>query len=303
MDSNNDFIKDWLEGKISQEEIQSKKRNEDPVVKDFHELITKSARLKTPETVKQDDAWKKLSAHIESDKSTDTKTIQLKRWIPLSIAAAISLFIVAFLFLNRTTTISTPLAEIKTHILPDGSEVILNAGSEIEFKAASWSSNRKVTLKGEAFFHVKKGSSFTVATASGNVTVLGTTFNVNARSSTFAVSCYTGKVKVDHGTSSVTLTKGLATSLHKDALSPAQAFDDTKSTWREGDFYFNGTPLHMVLSELERQFNVNITFHGDSTRLYHGYFSNKDLDQAMIMVLKPMSLHYERDTNQGIIVK
>jgi ferric-dicitrate binding protein FerR (iron transport regulator) len=54
--------------------------------------------------------------------------------------------------------------EMYAFSLPDQSQVLLNAGSQASFKSWDWSSNRAVSLQGEAYFKVAKGQKFTVET-------------------------------------------------------------------------------------------------------------------------------------------
>ena len=50
--------------------------------------------------------------------------------------------------------------------LPDNSQVSLNALSSVTYNESSWDENRELTLNGEAFFKVEKGSTFEVKTKS-----------------------------------------------------------------------------------------------------------------------------------------
>lgn len=302
MENKNDFLKDWLEGKVSSDELSSKKEKGDAVVQQFDELITRTKGLKVPESLSKEDAWKKLSGKLSEPQKQEAKVIKMNRWIPLSIAASVSLLVITFFAMSKTT-IATTLAETKTYTLPDGSAVTLNAESEITFPRFAWLGGREVNLKGEAFFEVTKGNTFTVKSEQGTVTVLGTSFNVKSRASVYEVSCFTGKVKVASAQKEVMLTKGLAVRLDQNILTDAEPFDDSKRTWRNGDFYFDGKPLNIVLDELERQFNVNILFTGDGSRLYTGYFSNKNLNEALEMICKPMSLQYQRGDDNKIMIR
>lgn len=302
MENNDDFIKDWMEGKVSRDEIKKRRDAGDAFVDEMDALISHSSKMRVPETVTQEEAWERLSAKLTDQPKEKARTVNLNRWIPLSIAASVSLLVIAF-FVFRSTSVSTQLAETKTYQLPDGSEVILNADSKMAFNRWTWNNDRKVTLQGEAFFNVVKGSSFTVETDHGDVTVLGTSFNVNARPSAFEVACFTGKVRVSNDAHEIILTKGLYTKLRPEGLTDATTFNVKQATWRTGDFYFDGAPLREVIAELERQFDVDIVFEGDATRLYTGYFSKKDLDQALDMIFKPMSLTHSRVDNNKIIVK
>lgn len=300
MESNNDFLKDWLEGKVTTEELNSKKQQGDAFVQEFDELINRSKSLQVPEKITKQEAWKKLSAKLTETPAQETKVVAFNRWIPLSIAASISLVVIAFFVFNKVT-VTTQFAENKVYTLPDGSEVTLNADSKIVVPRFMWFGERKVELQGEAFFNVTKGNTFVVKSEAGTVTVLGTSFNVNARTTGYEVSCFTGKVKVTSNQKEVLLTPGLLTRLENNTLIAPTAFDNKKSTWRNGDFYFEAKPLRTVITELERQFGVEIIFTGDDGRLYTGYFNNKNLDEALMMVFKPMSLNYQRDHNKVIV--
>lgn len=301
--TNNEFIREWLEGKISRQELQSKKEKGDSIVHEYDELITRSAGMQVPESTSKTEAWKNISSRIKADvaEKSEARVVKLNSRIFYYIAASVSLFAVVFFVFTSKTTVSTHLAETKTISLPDGSEVTLNANSKLTAPRFAWIGDRKVSLEGEAFFKVTKGKTFTVESIAGTVTVLGTSFNVNARASVYNVACYTGKVKVRSNNDEVTLTQGLSTTLKGKSLTKAEQFDVNKTTWRTGDFYFESKPLRIVLDELERQFNVEIVYDGDDTRLYSGYFSNKNLEQALDMVCKPMVLNYQKKNNKIII--
>lgn len=300
MDKDNDFMKDWLEGKISSDELKSKKDKGDKVVNEFDELITRSSRMKVPEHISQDDAWNKFASRVSEAPKQEAKIVSINRWLPLSIAASVALLVVAYFILAKTE-IETQLAETRVHELPDGSKVTVNADSKIAFRKVGWSDNRVVSLEGEAFFDVKKGSSFTVETESGTVTVLGTSFNVKTRSGEFEVACYTGKVSVTSDDSNVVITKGLSTKLENNKLTEAEAFDDQQTTWRDGDFHFEAKSLRYVFDEMERQFNVEIVYSETTPTSFSGTLNNKDIDNALYIVLKPMGLSFRRENNRIII--
>ena len=149
-----------------------------------------------------------------------------------------------------------------THLLPDGSTVILNADSELSYTASDFDQAREVTLKGEAFFEVTPGSPFLVKGEQGSVEVLGTSFNAYFRNQQLEVSCFTGSVKVSTGESSHMLEPGqLTKSGESEPLSKPATFDQNKvASWRTGEFYFDQVPLSEVLQELQRQFDLEIVY-------------------------------------------
>ncbi len=129
-----------------------------------------------------------------------------RRWY-LSIAAALGLLVGAFVYrplYEGLTTVqhATAFNETQTITLPDGSTVILNANSRLQYPR-HWVDERprEVWLTGEAYFSVEKiptraNQNFVVHTDGLAIEVLGTTFNVNQRDSTTAVVLTSGKVKL-----------------------------------------------------------------------------------------------------------
>ena len=81
---------------------------------------------------------------------------------------------------NQIQTITTPYGAKTNYTLPDGSLIWLNSGSTFSYPS-KFGNKRTVTLVGEAFFKVVKGSKpFIVSTNYGDVEVKGTSFNVKA---------------------------------------------------------------------------------------------------------------------------
>ena len=84
--------------------------------------------------------------------------------------------------------------------LADGSEIMLNSGSEIRYPRQFNGAKRQVYLDGEAFFKVKHNETkpFLVSTGKLTTTVLGTSFNIRAYAglSQIVVSVATGKVGI-----------------------------------------------------------------------------------------------------------
>ncbi|WP_160713605.1 FecR family protein [Chitinophaga solisilvae] len=88
----------------------------------------------------------------------------------------------------------------KTVVLPDGSSIILRQHSEVALAPGFNTTNRELTLTGEAFFDVAPGARhpFIVHTTLADITVLGTVFNINActEMSGIEASLFKGKVEV-----------------------------------------------------------------------------------------------------------
>lgn len=153
--------------------------------------------------------------------------------------------------------------------LPDGSHVLLNSNSEIQYPTSFANNIREVKLKGEAFFEVTKDARhpFIVNTGSMNVEVLGTTFNVTnyAGDKSLEVVLETGSVNLFAGSWENKTDIG--------KLKPGQraVFDNAAKlvsindvevekylAWKEGYVLFREDSMQEVAHRLERWFNVEI---------------------------------------------
>lgn len=120
---------------------------------------------------------------------------------------------------GKMQKLSTPRGMDFKVILSDGSEVWLNAESSLEFPSAFTSKERRVNLKGEAYFKVARNEQnpFIVTTDKMQVRVLGTEFNFRSYVSELShVSLVSGSVEVytpDGKTPEVTLKPGQDASL------------------------------------------------------------------------------------------
>lgn len=220
----------------------------------------------------------------------------------LSIAASILVVLGCyFAFSFEEITHETSYAEQKTISLPDGSEVVLNAKSAINFTKKNWPNNRIIQLKGEAFFKVKKGSTFSVQTPNGLVKVLGTQFNIKDTDTFFEVVCYEGKVSVTNNKNEHVLSTGNA--IRKINGKNSEKYDKENSlpSWLNGESSFVSVPLKYVILELEKQYNIQIDTHKiNDSIIFTGSFSNKDLKLALVSVFKTMDIKYTKEKN-GIL--
>ena len=83
---------------------------------------------------------------------------------------------------NFSNEITVPLGSKSKIRLPDGTEVLLNAGSKLTYTMDYGRKLREVEFSGEAYFKVakQKDKPFIVHTSKANIKALGTEFNVKA---------------------------------------------------------------------------------------------------------------------------
>jgi ferric-dicitrate binding protein FerR (iron transport regulator) len=275
-------------------------------------------RIKPKWPKSKEDTWVELFDHLDEQDDQKQLAIQRyatglndqsnkKRWvrrIPIwGYAASLLLPVLLFCY-SYTKTIDTPRGEQVAIQLPDGSTVTLNAESKLSYKPFVWLiartdgmeghtylpisriNKRKVSLEGEAFFEVKRGSRFCVQTGRNRVTVLGTTFNVHARPEVYRVNCLSGQVEVQVGQETVVLKPNMQGTFREGKINILNDVTPSLSIgWMQGMFVFEGTPLSEVIAEIERRYNVYVTPDYDPNHLYSGHFSKTDNPEGILEVI------------------
>ena len=263
---------------------------------------------KVPAQLSKEEAWERLNSRIGHKKPTKVIHLFTQRHVWVSMAASVALLVGMFFFINNDTTftITADHGHKEKVNLPDGSLAILNSGSSLQYDKGKFNKSRALVLDGEAFFQVQKGSAFSVVTEKGKVTVLGTSFNVCDREGMYRVSCETGKVKVEHGSSTQFLTRGLKTESEHNVLIEPDACDaEAINDWFEKDLYhFENIALKEVFLELERQFNVKLIAEELPTGQVDADVSLTNIETALDIVCTSFGLEYKKiKTGQFMITK
>jgi ferric-dicitrate binding protein FerR (iron transport regulator) len=267
------------------------------------ELTKLLVNLRVPAIKTKEQAWDNFEVRLVGESKAAKK--RSLNYLIYAIAASIALLIgiSSWFYYNKETKVWCPPAQMVTVTLPDGSQIVLNAVSTIHFNKRSWSKTRLVQLEGEAFFRVKKGRQFEVATKTGKIMVLGTTFNVFSRDNRLEVYCETGKVRVVSG-NTILLSPGMkAQTMNGSKLQIIKAEQKHEGLWQQGDFWFKNAPLTDVITEMERQFDVTIKYSNLGNRFYTGYFSRRSLIEALSTVLCPMQLKFKIEKKTIQIIK
>lgn len=288
----------WLAGELTENELKSFQQT--PEYSTYLKIAEYSSLLKAPDF----DADLLYQKVIEN-KKTSPKVIPLYRKSWLSIAA---LFVVllGLTFVLKTNITSTEIAENgkKTSFtLPDNSEIVLNSGSEIQYKKWNWNNNRKLDLEGEAYFKVAHGKKFEVQTKLGTVTVLGTQFNVKARNNRFDVTCYQGRVKVVSDNHEVIITKGIAVSFDKNFFDK-HTINNTKPEWTTNEIVFNKENLQNIVEELQRQYDCEIIINTkENHQLFTGTLPTNNIKTAIEVISSIYHLKISKFEAKKIILE
>lgn len=177
-------------------------------------MLVKSVHFRDYQlTNKQKDAlWDAIWDDIAADDHPEqhiTPTPVKRRLFSWKYAAAILLgLLMGTLWLTRssnkfqpiTQSASTLPGQTKKLVLPDSSEVLLNAGSKLVYTQKN-SEVREVWLDGEAWFdvhHTKNNAAFIVHTFDRlSVEVLGTQFNISNVGNHIAVALEKGSIRLN----------------------------------------------------------------------------------------------------------
>lgn len=294
------FLSRWINGDLSEEEQLAFQAHEDFEL--YKKIAETTADFQLPERNKRK-TWEALEKQLgDQEKISETTNIrQIRSWWKYA-AACLLLMIVGYVIWFQQSdiqTYATAKAEQQTHTLPDRSIVVMNADSKIIFNKNSFEKERKLSLEGEAFFDVQAGSVFIVETTNGNVRVLGTSFNIRSRTNKIEVSCLSGKVALefDDNTIREVVNPGeRVLAQNSKIINKSQGVDKLgKPSWLTGNTKFDQVEFIEVVSELERQFDVEINYPAELTSLpkYSGGFSHSDLQTALRIVFEPVGYRYE----------
>ena len=205
-------------------------------------------------------------------------------------------------------------------VLPDGSQVWLNAGSNLDYNNSVFNKDlREVTLNGEAYFDVTKNADkpFIIHTKKMDVKVIGTAFNVRSYSyeKTAEASLIRGSIEVtlkDRKDQKIILKPNEKISIANNAieapvekpertsvikndvrsipqfvvneLKPSPKYDIIPEiAWTQNKLFFEDESLEDIALRLERWFNKKVTIANESLKniRYTGNFENETMEEVL----------------------
>lgn len=279
---------------------------------------------------------KKIEDEIGGESSSrKVSKARILTWITASVAVAASLFLFIFrssqeisqptefsmeLFSEVTSpkqveqtlkdgycVVSTPAATTTLVTLSDGTKVMLNANSTLEYPASfDDAETREVRLKGEAHFEVTKNPHrpFVVKAGEMQTQVLGTIFDVKAyRKDAPKVTLMQGKVKVSNADTEVEMRPGQTATLQADKIVVSKA-SSSASDWLEGDFDMDQVTLAEAMSDIGAWYNKTVVFQSQANmgKLIHFRFSRRASLQEIITALNEMGVAKVRMEKGKIMV-
>lgn len=285
----------WLNDELNDNEVADFEKDID--LETYSKIKKYSAQLTT--STFDDD--KMLTTILKSKNQNQTKVVPIyTNWI-FKVAAVLVLgFGMLFMYQNLSTEKQYAANGNETTFeLPDASEVVLNSGSEIEYKKLSW--DRNVKLDGEAFFKVAKGKRFEVVTNLGKVAVLGTQFDVKARGNRLDVTCYEGRVQVNYSKEQILLGKGESVTFENGKKIIANSIENLPD-WMSNKIAFNQETLQQVADEIQRKYDVKIKVNlFDTSELFTGKIPSDNLDVALNCIATTYQIKITKINSESII--
>jgi ferric-dicitrate binding protein FerR (iron transport regulator) len=286
----------WLDGRMTEKELREFEAL--PGFETYRKIKEYSGVLTAPDTDIEN-----IYQNVTRNKNKRSGVRKLNPWLAkIAAVLVVTLGLSYFFYTTHTTNTIAETGNRTEFLLPDNSSVVLNSGSEAEFRTWNWDNNRKVELKGEAFFKVAKGKKFDVITNLGTVTVVGTQFNVKARENRFDVTCFEGKVIVKSNGKEVTLTPGQSVAFEKgkNIIVPLEEAD--QPGWITYEIDFHNEKLANVIAEMERQYNVTIDLPEEgSYSPFNGPLPMNDLNTALDNITTIYNLKTEREGGKIIL--
>lgn len=196
-----------------------------------------------------------------------------------------------------------------TLVLADGTVVFLNAETELRYPARFGAKERKVYLKGEAYFDVMPNAEmpFVVETGEMDVRVYGTEFNVTAYEGegtrTVLVEGKVG-VRLEEGGEEVQLRPGQMAEREGEGIAVREVETYVYTAWKDGKFVFDGETVVSIMDRLARWYGLEVFYENEAVKgqLFFGVITRfADVREVLRMIEKTGSVHFDVKDNVVIV--
>ncbi len=173
-------------------------------------------------------------------------------------------------------TITTPVGGQYRIVLSDGTKVFLNAASSLRYPVAFSGNERKVELKGEAYFEVVHNGAipFRVVTNNQVTEDIGTKFNINAygEDAQIKTTLVEGAVKISTQKHDVVLKPGQQAQVTNNDIKQAiktipDANVEEAIAWTNGMFEFNNSDIKQVMISAARWYDFKVNYENEIPNL------------------------------------
>lgn len=280
---------------------------------DLHLSATHAPKLVS---IDVDREWAQFKQNISEKTVAERRLPEARtRQVWMRMAAAVLLLIAATWLVNYwigksgLTTFQTTDQTLAVQ-LPDGSSILLNENSTLQYGRAFGDEVREVELKGEAFFEVTRNEQipFRIKVGDAQVEVLGTSFNVRAYQAQVEVVVATGLVKLAAedrtGVQLAAGEKGVYDTQRKQ-IEKTKNQDVNFDAWKTKQLVFTEASLVEVVETLNRVFGANVVLATSvpSTCVVTVSFEQQSLDAILRVLESTLQLTYRKNGNAIEIVR
>lgn len=175
-------------------------------------------------------------------------------------------------FASATHTLLIPRGSDYRIVLSDNTVVYLNSETSLTYPAAFGGGERKVQLRGEAYFEVAKDHAhpFIVTAGEVDIIVTGTSFGVRAygNESIIRTVLKSGSVSVNAENQQLVLNPDMQATFDRQTKTmiagPADA--NILLAWKNGWFAYDGSTLEEIFNDLERWYDFKVTYADEQSR-------------------------------------
>lgn len=256
-------------------------------------------------------AWEKVNKKMPQNSSMQGRSTY--KWMRMAASIAIITIVSAALwFLNiKDVNVYKSAESILTQTMSDGTEIILDSHSTLEYASEFNIKSREVWLNGNAYFQVASNADlpFIVHTDAGDVRVVGTAFDVITRSKNAAliVDVEEGIVQVNNAADAqaVKITAGQRATMPTPATEIQISENNTPDAgyWRTRTLRFRKTALDEVCRILQQTHGIDImtTNHAILDCELSATFKDESPDEIMEVIAATLGLQLQRNGSQYIL--
>lgn len=286
--------------------VDSSEKNQEELAA-YKKIWEASADIPVLQQFNTEEAWEKVDAEISSHQQHKTRIRSIALVIS-GMAASLIIVLGLHFYTNLFTGPEKVFAMTTTYgsrsdvILPDGSQVKLNAGTSLKYHFDKETQTRRIDFSGEAYFEVAKSHNpFEILTNDGlKVKVLGTKFNLTTYpDDQFAqTSLFEGKVELSREETELTLNPGEMAVLDKSSSKLEYKSGEISRTtsWMQNKLYMENMSLTDVCKYLERWYDVEINFKeeelGDKIH-YTGVLKEQTVIDVLNALCRLSAISYE----------
>lgn len=196
--------------------------------------------------------------------------------------------------------------------LPDGSTVLLNEGSHLEYPDEFRKNKREVVLVGEGYFDIKHDASrpFIVQTGKVHTTVLGTAFNIKAYpgQEKITVTVTRGKVSVSNANTTlgvITPNESISVNTANNQYVQEKVDAEELVEWKKQYLIIDDLSLREAAALIKSKYHVSISFSNDQIkdcRISARFLDNENLEHVLSVITGIINASYTLQPNDQVII-